>query len=89
PDDIWIFQINGALTMTAAMTVHLTGGALAKNVFWQTTGAASLGADAHLEGTVLSSAAISLGAGASVLGRLYATTLATVGAGSSVTQPAQ
>lgn len=89
PDDLWIFQITGALSMTAAISVHLTGGASAKNVFWQTVGAASLGADAHLEGIVLSSAVISLGAGATVVGRLYAATFATLGVGASVTQPAQ
>lgn len=32
--DVWIFQIAGGITQATATPVNLTGGALAKNVFW-------------------------------------------------------
>ena len=35
PNDVWIFQIAGALDMAADTSVILTGGALPKNIFWQ------------------------------------------------------
>src|SRR6202162_4203540 len=41
--DVWIFKVNGTLDMAAAKNVILTGGALAKNVFWQVTGAVTMG----------------------------------------------
>ncbi len=88
PDDVWIFRINGAMSMPTSITVHLTGGAVPDNIFWYTVGAVSLGAAAHLEGIVLASAAVSLGAGATVNGRLFADTFDTEGAGATVTQPA-
>lgn len=87
PNDIWIFKINGALTMAAAKRVNLAGGAKAKNIFWQTVGAVSLGASARLEGIVLSNAAVTLGAGAKINGRVYSETAETAGAGSDVIQP--
>ena len=74
PNDVWIFQIAGGLTQAAATRVNLMGGALAKNIFWQVTGVASMGATAHLEGVVLSHTAITLVTGASVNGRLLAQT---------------
>lgn len=86
PDDVWVFQIGGALNQVAASTVTLTGGAQAKNVFWQVGGAVTLGAGAHLVGTVLSNAGITLGAGSAVDGRLLATTGVTIDT-STVTKP--
>lgn len=87
PNDIWIFQVNGALTMAAAIHVNLTGGAQSKNIFWQTVGAVTLAAGAQFEGIILSNAAVTLGAGAKVNGRMFAETAETAGAGSSVIQP--
>lgn len=73
-NDTWILQITGALTTGASTTVTLTGGAQAKNVFWQVAGGVTLGASAHLEGNILSATTINLGALASVNGRLLAQT---------------
>jgi hypothetical protein len=87
PNDVWIFQIAGALTTAASTNVILTGGALPKNVFWQVNGAVTLGVSAHLEGVVLAKAEINLGSLASVNGRLLAQTAVTIDK-SSVTQPA-
>lgn len=33
--DVWIFQVAQDLTVSSATNVVLTGGAVAKNVFWQ------------------------------------------------------
>ena len=78
PNDVWIFQVGGPLTQAAASRVTLTGGALAKNVFWQTAGAVDIGATAHFEGTILSQTMIAMKTGASVNGRLLAQTAVTL-----------
>jgi hypothetical protein len=78
PDDVWIFQMTGDLTMSAAMKVTLLGGARAKNIFWQVAGLASLGTTAHFEGIVLSQTAITLKTNASVNGRLLAQSAVTL-----------
>jgi hypothetical protein len=85
--DVWILQVDGALTMTAAMKVHLDGGALARNIYWIVLGAVALGADAQFAGTVLSQGAISTGAGAIVDGVLLGTSTVAIGADSFVVKP--
>jgi hypothetical protein len=84
---VWIFQIAQGLTVSSATKVILTGGALAKNVFWQVAGAVNLGTTAHLEGVVLCRTSITLLTGASVKGRLLAQTAVAIDA-STVVQPA-
>ncbi len=84
---VWIFQIAQDLTISDAAAITLAGGGLPKNVFWQVSGAVSLGATAHLEGVVLSKTSISLNTGASLNGRLLAQTAVTMDA-STVVQPA-
>jgi len=86
--DVWIFQIAQNLTMSSGARVRLSGGALAKNVFWQVSGLADLGTTAHLEGAVLSSTSITLRTGATVNGRLLAQTAVNVD-GSTVVEPAE
>ncbi len=83
---VWIFQITGSLTEAASAQVLLTGAALPENVFWQVEGGVLLGANAHIEGVVLSGTSIALGAGASANGRLLAKTAVTMDT-STVTQP--
>ena len=85
--DVWIFQIAQDLTVSSGTRVVLTGGALAKNIFWQVSGAADLDTTAHLEGIVLCQTSIALHTGASVNGRLLAQTAVTID-GSTVVQPA-
>ena len=87
-DDVWIFQISGNLTQAAATRVTLAGGALAKNVFWQVGGDATLGTTAHFEGNLMSATAIALRTGASANGTLMAQTAVTLDQ-STVTQPAK
>jgi hypothetical protein len=74
PNDVWIFQIAGNLTLSPGVKVILSGGALAKNIFWQISGAASHGTTTHFEGVELSKTAITLKTGASANGRLLAQT---------------
>jgi hypothetical protein len=72
--DVWIFQIAQDFIMSSGSKIVLSGGALAKNVFWQVAGLVELGTTAHCEGTVLTKTAITLRTGASITGKLLAQT---------------
>ena len=87
-NDVFIFQIAQNLTISNAVRVTLTGGALPKNVFWQVAGAITLGTTAHAEGVMLSQTSITLGTGASVNGRLLAQSAVSIDA-STIVQPAR
>lgn len=78
PNDVWIFQVAGTLNMSSAVKITLTGGALAKNIFWQATGAVTLGTTSHFEGIILGKTGINLQTGASINGRLLAQTAVTL-----------
>jgi len=84
--DVWIFQIAQNLTVSSATKVLMTGGAQAKNVFWQVAGDVDLGTTSHFEGVVMSKTAITLRTGASIKGRLLAQTAVSID-GAAVTQP--
>jgi methionine-rich copper-binding protein CopC len=73
-NDVWIFQISGDLSMSSAVNITLSGGAQAKNIFWQVAGQATLGTTSHFEGIILSKTGITFQTGASVNGRLLAQT---------------
>ena len=85
--DVWIFQIAQNLTVDSAVQVILTGGALAKNVFWQVAGAVDLDTTSHLEGTILCQTAIALKTGASINGRLLAQTAVTISGSAVIAAP--
>jgi len=76
--DVWIFQVAGTLNVSSAVRITLAGGAQAKNIFWQTSGAVTLGTTSHFEGTILSQTAINMQTGASIHGRLLAQTEVTL-----------
>jgi hypothetical protein len=84
---VWIFQIAGTLTQASATKVILTGGALAKNVFWQSAGAVAIGTSAHFAGTILAKTMIAMKTGSSTSGRLLAQTAVTLEQ-NTVTRPA-
>ncbi|MES2559444.1 MAG: ice-binding family protein [Bacteroidota bacterium] len=86
PNDIWVFQIAGNLNQAAATNIILTGGAQAKNIFWQVAGEVTLGATAHFEGIILCQTGITLGTGASLNGRALSQT-AVILDGNTVVQP--
>ncbi|MEQ8808796.1 MAG: ice-binding family protein [Imperialibacter sp.] len=73
-DDVWIFQISGDLTMSSAVNITLSGGAQAKNIFWQVAGEVVIGTTSHFEGTILSMTGITLQTGASMNGIALAQT---------------
>ena len=74
PNDVWIFQITGDLNISAEKRITLSGGAQARNIFWQVAGIVELGTTSHAEGIFLSKTAIKMGTGASANGRLFAQT---------------
>jgi hypothetical protein len=78
PNDVWIFQVAGTLNASSAVKVILSGGAQAKNIFWQVSGAVTLGTTSHFEGVVLGKTGINLKTGASINGRLLAQTAVTL-----------
>jgi len=85
-DDVWIFQIAGNLTVANNAVVTLSGGALAKNVFWQVASQATLGTNSNFKGTILSNTQIVVQTGATVTGRALAKTQVTLDH-STVTKP--
>ena len=87
PDEVWLFQVAGGVSLAANSHVVLAGGALAKNVVWQVSGGpVMLAASAGLVGIVLAKTSVTLAAGASVHGRLLAQTNVDVD-GSTVIAP--
>ena len=77
---VWIFQIASALTTVgggpypspSGGNVILTGGAQAKNVFWQTASSATIGDYTSFKGTILALQTITMGAYSRVEGRMLA-----------------
>ena len=86
-NDVWIFQVSQGITEANGINVILAGGALPKNIFWQSAGVVSIGTNAHFEGVILSQTSITLDTGASINGRLLAQTAVTLKS-STVTNPA-
>lgn len=88
PSDVWIMQIAGNLKQANAVRITLADGALAKNIFWQVAGSATLGTNAHFEGVVLSKTLIAVNTGTTINGRLFAQTAVTLQK-NSITAPAK
>ena len=86
-NDVWIFQVAQDLTVANGAIVTLSGGAQAKNIFWQVAGKTTLGTTADVKGTILSKTLIALQTGAMLSGRALAQTAVTLQA-NTVTQPA-
>jgi hypothetical protein len=74
-NDVWIFQIANDLDVSSAKNVILSGGAQAKNIFWQVAGKVTIHSNAHFEGVVLCQTAITLQTTASMHGRALAQSL--------------
>lgn len=84
--DVWILKVGGTLDMAAAKNVILTGGALPQNIFWQVSGAVTIGSNTHFEGIILGQTSITFGNLSSINGRLLAQTAVNLDA-TTVTQP--
>jgi Ice-binding-like len=78
PDDVWIFQVAGTLTMASAVKITLIGGAQAKNIFWAIAGATTFGTTSHFEGIILAATNIAMQTGATMNGRMLAQTAVTL-----------
>ena len=82
--DVWIFQIGEGLTQANGIKIILSGGAQAKNVFWQAAETVSIGTGAHFEGIILCQTNISMGTNSSIKGRLFAQSAVTLDAATVV-----
>ncbi|MFV8373261.1 Ig-like domain-containing protein [Flavobacterium sp. LB2P74] len=72
--DVWIFQVASAFTTVggAGGSIKLAGGALAKNVFWQTGSSATIGNYTSFVGNILALQSITMGAYSTAQGRMLA-----------------
>lgn len=77
-NDIWIFQIAQNLTVANNAMVTLSGGAQAKNIFWQVSGQVTLGTESDFKGIILCQTLIALKTGAVLHGRALAQTAVTI-----------
>jgi hypothetical protein len=84
--DIFIFQIAQDLTVANGAIITLSGGAQAKNIFWQVAGQTTLGTTSQFKGIILCQTLIDMQTGATLTGRALAQTAVTLDA-STVTSP--
>ena len=89
PDDVWVFQMASSLTVGVGRQVILTGGAQARNIFWQVGSSATLLASSVFKGTIMAYASITMNASSTLDGRALAQTGAVTynGAGGSLPIP--
>ncbi len=74
PNAIWIFQIDSDLTTVggAGGSIILTGGAQAKNIFWQVGSSATIGDGTSFIGNVMALTSITMNSDATAKGRMLA-----------------
>ncbi|MBV5281866.1 MAG: Ig-like domain-containing protein [Paludibacter sp.] len=72
PNAYWIFQVASTLTTTTGGNIKLTGGAQAKNVFWQTGSSATIGTYTTFNGSILALQSITMDSYAVMTGRMLA-----------------
>lgn len=77
---VFIFQIAQTLTVGSGVTVTLSGGCQASNIFWQVGGQATLGTTSNFKGIILCQTAIVLNTGATLTGKALAQTAVTLNA---------
>jgi len=87
PNDVFIFQISGTLTMAAAKSMILTGGVKAENIFWQYSGAATFSPNAVAKGIFLGATSTAFQTNSSLDGRVYGGTSVTLDANAITQKP--
>jgi hypothetical protein len=85
-NDVWIFQIAGDLSVGSGTIVTLSGGAQARNVFWQVAGQTTLEPTVAFSGIILCQTLIEMKTGATLKGRALAQTAVTLQS-NALTQP--
>ena len=85
-NDVWIFQIAGNLTVANTAIVTLSGGAQAKNIFWQVAGQTTLGTTSQFKGIILCQTLIAEQNSATLTGRALAQSAVTLDA-TAITAP--
>lgn len=86
-DDVWIFQIAQDLLVDSGAKVVLSGGAQARNVFFQVAGQSTLSVGSDVHGNILGHSAIVLNTGATLTGRALSQTAVTLDANEIVVAP--
>lgn len=89
---VWIFQIASTLTTVGGSpfpspsggNVKLTGGAQAKNVFWQVASSATIGDYTSFQGNILALSSITMNTGAQAVGRMLARNSSVVMTGTNI-----
>jgi hypothetical protein len=66
---LWVFQVGTALTTSTSSQVILSGGAQAKNVFWQVGTSATLGQTTKFRGNIVAAVSITMVQGSTLVGR--------------------
>jgi type VI secretion system secreted protein VgrG len=87
PDDVWVFQMASSLTVASGCQIILTGGAQAKNIFWQVGSSATLGTSSVFKGTIMAYASITMESTSTLDGRALAQVGAVTFNGSSNSLP--
>jgi hypothetical protein len=90
---VFIFKMGSTLTVGTGTSIVLSGGAQAKNVYWQVGTSATLGTTSIFKGNILAAVSITVNNGAAVEGSLFAGSGGGAGAvtvqSSTITVPAQ
>jgi hypothetical protein len=66
---LWVFQVGTALTTATSSQVVLSGGAQARNVFWQVGTSATLGQTTIFRGNIVAAVSITMVQGSTLVGR--------------------
>jgi hypothetical protein len=85
---VWVFQMGSTLTTGTNANIALTGGAQAKNVWWQVGSSATLGTGTTFRGNIVALTSITLNDNATMLGRALARNGAvSLGTNNTITLP--
>jgi hypothetical protein len=85
---VWVFQMGSTLTTGTNANIALSGGALARNVWWQVGSSATLGTGTTFRGNIIALTSITLVDNATMLGRALARNGAvSLGTNNTITLP--